>query len=346
MRRVLLSSVLVASVSALTACDSTVGIGGDPNSAVYGHAEPAASPGAKDPAGDVVDFDAVSDMAAVGNVLAVRTADSLTVGGAQDFSADQAERVGVDESCGDLTASTSHFVLACGDKVLFIDPQNPSGPTELAVEEDAPITVAAQTSSGEVFVGSKDSNKIGLYKDGERDKTIKVEAGSDQLIAVPNTDGADGSAGADGVVRVLRDDSTIQSLDWEKHRAGGRLRVGQGVGLISGGEGAVVVAADTVGERVAIYTASDVIRLHQYGNTDGTPWATAWDSGRSLAWVTTTDNNLLQAFKVADGVPEAAGSLSTVADAQNVAVLEDGTVVAASATGDGLQFISDPSLKN
>lgn len=340
MRRVLLSSVLVASVSALTACDSTVGIGGDPNSAVYGHAEPAASPGAKDPAGDVVDFDAVSDMAAVGNVLAVRTADSLTVGGAQDFSADQAERVGVDESCGDLTASTSHFVLACGDKVLFIDPQNPSGPTELAVEEDAPITVAAQTSSGEVFVGSKDSNKIGLYKDGERDKTIKVEAGSDQLIAVPNTDGAD------GLVRVLREDSTIQSLDWEKHRAGGRLRVGQGVGLISGGEGAVVVAADTVGERVAIYTASDVIRLHQYGNTDGTPWATSWDSGRSLAWVTTTDNNLLQAFKVADGVPEAAGSLSTVADAQNVAVLEDGTVVAASATGDGLQFISDPSLKN
>ncbi|WP_296135118.1 hypothetical protein [uncultured Corynebacterium sp.] len=346
MRRVLLSSVLVASVSALTACNSTVGIGADPNSAVYGDAEPAASPGAKDPAGDVVDFDPVSDLAALGDVLAVRTADSLTVGSTQDFSADKAERVGVDESCGDLTASTSHFVLACGDKVLLIDPQNPSAPTELAVEEEAPITVAAQTSSGEVFVGSKDSNKIGLYKDGERDKTIKVEAGSDQLIAVPNTDGADGSAGADGVVRVLRDDSTIQSLDWEKHRAGGRLRVGQGVGLISGGEGAVVVAADTVGERVAIYTASDVIRLHQYGNTDGTPWATSWDSERSLAWVTTTDNNLLQAFKVADGVPEAAGSLSTVADAQNVAVLEDGTVVAASATGDGLQFISDPSLKN
>ncbi|WP_408930505.1 hypothetical protein ACKFR8_02565 [Corynebacterium axilliensis] len=327
-------------MSALTACTSTVGIGADPNSAVYGHAEPAASPGAKDPAGDVVDFDAVSDMAALGDALAVRTADSLTVGSAQDFSADKAERVDVDESCGDLTASTSHFVLACGDKVLLIDPQNPSAPTELAVEEEAPITVAAQTSSGEVFVGSKDSNKIGLYKDGERDKTIKVEAGSDQLIAVPNTDGAD------GVVRVLRDDSTIQSLDWEKHRAGGRLRVGQGVGQISGGEGAVVVAADTVGKRVAIYTASDVIRLHQYGNTDGTPWATAWDSGRSLAWVTTTDNNLLQAFKVADGVPEAAGSLSTVADAQNVAVLENGTVVAASATGDGLQFISDPSLKN
>ena len=340
MRRVLLSSVLVASVSALTACNSTVGVGADPNSAVYGHAEPAASPGAKDPAGDVVDFDPVSDMAALGDVLAVRTADSLTVGSTQDFSADKAERVGVDESCGDLTASTSHFVLACGDKVLLIDPQNPSAPTELAVEEDAPITVAAQTSSGEVFVGSKDSNKIGLYKDGERDKTIKVEAGSDQLIAVPNTDGAD------GVVRVLRDDSTIQSLDWEKHRAGGRLRVGQGVGQISGGEGAVVVAADTVGKRVAIYTASDVIRLHQYRNTDGTPWATAWDSGRSLAWVTTTDNNLLQAFKVADGVPEAAGSLSTVADAQNVTVLENGTVVAASATGDGLQFISDPSLKN
>ena len=96
MRRVLLSSVLVASVSALTACNSTVGIGADPNSAVYGHAEPAASPGAKDPAGDVVDFDPVSDMAALGDVLAGRTPDTHTVGSTHDNYADKAARVGVD----------------------------------------------------------------------------------------------------------------------------------------------------------------------------------------------------------------------------------------------------------
>lgn len=338
MRGVLLSCALLTSTSALAACDPTVGIGGDPDSAVYGHAEPADSPATQDAAGKVVDFDEVTDTAALGDVLAVRTADALTIGTQADFEADEATRVDIDKHCGDLTASPSHFVLACGDTVLLIDAQKPASPQELAVDEETPVTVAAETSTGEIFVGSADSTTVGVYKDAERTGTIKVEDGSDQLISVPNPDGAD------GVVRVLRKDSTIQSLDWEKDRAGGRLRVGQGVGQIAGGDGAVVVASDTVGKRVAIYTASDVIRLHQFGNTEGTPWAVAWDNERELAWVTTTDNNLLHAYTVSSGVPELTGSVETVAGAQNIAVLDDGTVVAASANGDGLQFINDPEL--
>lgn len=338
MRGVLLSCALLTSTSALAACDPTVGIGGDPDSAVYGQAEPADSPATQDAAGKVVDFDKVTDTAALGDVLAVRTADALTIGTQADFESDKAARMDIDKHCGDLTASPSHFVLACGDTVLLIDAQKPASPQELAVDEETPVTVAAETSTGEIFVGSTDSTTVGVYKDAERTGTIKVEAGSDQLISVPNPDGAD------GVVRVLRKDSTIQSLDWEKDRAGGRLRVGQGVGQIAGGDGAVVVASDTVGKRVAIYTASDVIRLHQFGNTEGTPWAVAWDNERELAWVTTTDNNLLHAYTVSSGVPELTGSVETVAGAQNIAVLDDGTVVAASANGDGLQFINDPEL--
>ena len=268
----------------------------------------------------------------------MRTEDSLAVGLAADFEEEKATEISVDQKCGDLTASDKHFLLACGDKVLLINPSQPDSPQELAVDEEQPVTVAAEASSGEVFVGSKDSTTIGVYRDGDRSTGITVEAGSDQLISVPVSDGAD------GIVRVLREDSTIQSLDWEKDRAGGRLRVGQGVGQIAGGEGAVVVASDTVGKRVAIYTASDVIRLHQYGNTDGTPWGVAWDAGRKLAWVTTTDNNLLEAYTVSAGVPENVGTMDTVADARTLAVLGDGTLVTASASGEGLQFISDPEL--
>lgn len=337
-RRVLLSSALLASTCALAACNPTVGVGGDPNSAVYGKAEPASSPASSKPVGTLVPFEAVTDLAAVGETLAVRSADSLAVGSAADFEEDKATQISVDQKCGDLTASGKHFLLACGEKVLLIDPLKPDMPQELAVDEEQPITVAAEASSGEVFVGSKDSLTIGVYRDGERASDITVEAGSDQLISVPVSDGAD------GIVRVLREDSTIQSLDWEKDRAGGRLRVGQGVGQIAGGEGTVVVASDTVGKRVAIYTASDVIRLHQYGNTEGTPWAVAWDGERKLAWVTTTDNNLLHAYTVAAGVPENVGTMETVADAHNVAVLGDGTLVTASASGEGLQFITDPKL--
>lgn len=338
-RRVLLSSVLLSSACALAACNPTVGVGGDPDSAVYGKAEPASSLASEEPVGTVVPFDAATDLSAVGDILAVRTEDSLAIGSAADFEREKSTQVPVDQTCGDLTASQEHFLLACGDRVMLIDPLKPDSPQELAVEEDQPVTVAAEASSGEVFVGSKDSTTIGVYRDGERTTGITVEAGSDQLISVPVSDGAD------GIVRVLREDSTIQSLDWEKERAGGRLRVGQGVGQIAGGGGAVVVASDTVGKRIAIYTASDVIRLHQYGNTDGTPWGVAWDAGRKLAWATTTDNNRLHAYTIAAGVPENIGTMDTVADARNVAVLGDGTLIAASASGDGLQFISDPQLE-
>ncbi|QQU96805.1 hypothetical protein J3S22_03445 [Corynebacterium aurimucosum] len=338
MRRVLLSSALLASTCALAACNPTEGVGGDPNSAVYGKAEPASSPELSEPVGTVVPYTAVTDLAAVGDTLAVRTEDSLAVGSAADFEEEKATQISVDQKCGDLTASDKHFLLACGEKVLLVDPSQPDSPQELAVDEEQPVTVAAEASSGEVFVGSKDSTTVGVYRDGERSTGITVEAGSDQLISVPVSDGAD------GIVRVLREDSTIQSLDWEKDRAGGRLRVGQGVGQIAGGEGAVVVASDTVGKRVAIYTSSDVIRLHQYGNTDGTPWGVAWDAGRTLAWVTTTDNNHLHAYTVSAGVPENVGTMDTVADARTIAVLGDGTLVTASASGEGLQFITDPQL--
>ena len=102
-----------------------------------------------------------------------------------------------------------------------------------------------------------------------------------------------------------------------------------------------IVVSDTLGERVAIYNAEDVIRLHQYGNTDGVPWATAWDDSRQLAWVTTTDNNQAQAFEISHGVPEERAKVSTVANAQNMVALSDGTIAIASATGDGLQIIKD-----
>ena len=162
MRRVLLSSALLTSVCALAACNPTIGVDADPNSAVYGKAEPASSPAATKPVGNVVPFDAVSDLAAVGDVLAVRTDESLAVGTADDFSEEKATTVSVDAKCGDLTASDQHFLLACGDKVLLFDPQKPDSPQELAVDEETPVTVAAEASSGEVFVGSGESTTIGV----------------------------------------------------------------------------------------------------------------------------------------------------------------------------------------
>lgn len=334
-----LSSLLVLSTAGLAACDSTVGVGGDPETAVKGNATPAPSPSGTDPVGTVINFkEDITDLAAVKDTIAVRTADQVHIGNQGDFAAKKAKNIDIDSTCGDLSSSASGFVLACPARVLLIDPSAPESPEEIAMNEDFQVTAATQISTGEVFVTADNTAVVGRYKDGTRDGEISVEAGSDQILAVPNADGDD------GIVRIQRSDSTIQNIDWPKDRAGGRLRVGQGVGQIAVGDSGVVLASDTEGGRIAIYTSDDVVRLHQYGVVDGTPWAVAWDDSRELAWVTTTDNNIAHAYSIDKGVPKSRGDFATLADAQNIAALSNGTIVVASASGQGLQFVTDPHL--
>lgn len=334
-----LSSLLVLSTAGLAACDSTVGVGGDPETAVKGNATPAVSPSNTDPVGTVINFDEdITDLAAVKDTIAVRTADQVHIGNQGDFAAKKAKNIDIDSTCGDLSSSASGFVLACPARVLLIDPSAPESPEEIAMNEDFQVTAATQISTGEVFATADNTAVVGRYKDGTRDGEISVEAGSDQILAVPNADGDD------GIVRIQRSDSTIQNIDWPKDRAGGRLRVGQGVGQIAVGDNGVVLASDTEGGRIAIYTSDDVVRLHQYGVVDGTPWAVAWDDSRELAWVTTTDNNIAHAYSIDKGVPKSRGDFATLADAQNIAALSNGTIVVASASGQGLQFVTDPHL--
>ncbi|MBK4138708.1 hypothetical protein GWO52_10015 [Corynebacterium macginleyi] len=334
-----LSSLLVLSTAGLAACDSTVGVGGDPETAVKGNATPAPSPSGTDPVGTVINFkEDITDLAAVKDTIAVRTADQVHIGNQGDFAAKKAKNIDIDSTCGDLSSSAPGFVLACPDKVLLIDPSAPESPEEIAMDEDFQVTAATQISTGEVFVTADTTAVVGRYKDGTRDGEISVEAGSDQILAVPNADGDD------GIVRIQRSDSTIQNIDWPKDRAGGRLRVGQGVGQIAVGDNGVVLASDTEGGRIAIYTSDDVVRLHQYGVVDGAPWAVAWDDSRELAWVTTTDNNIAHAYSIDQGVPKSRGDFATLADAQNIAALSNGTIVVASASGQGLQFVTDPHL--
>lgn len=308
-----------------------------------GGATPAPSPAASNPAGEVIelpnDLKAPTDLESIGDVIAVRDGATLAVGTAADFKVNKAVRVGIDSTCGELTPSADDFVLACGDSVLLIDPHAPDKPDRVDTDEEFSVTSAVRLSSGELFVASSDSARVSSYIDGKRKKTFDVEAGSTQLLAVPNGDRDD------GLVRTQRSDTTIQSIDWTKDRAGGRLRVGQGLGTMSAGANGTIVVSDTLGKRIAIYTDTDVVRLHQYGIVQGTPWATAWDDSRKLAWTATTDNNLAQAFDVKTGVPVPQGSVPTVANAQHMTVLEDGTLVLASASGDGLQVISKPELK-
>lgn len=293
-----------------------------------GSATPAESPASADPAGEVHPFESVRDLDSTGDLLGVRTDSALIVGTLDEVLAGSAASYALDGSCGDASANAGNFAVACGGTIRLFDR---SGEQSFATEE--PATAATVTSSGEVVAGSKDARTVWVYKDGELERSLPVARETDQIQAVP----VDGQP--DSVVRTNSFDTTIQDLDWRGGKQGGTLRAGLGVGKIAGGDDGLVLAADATGSQILVYTSDDIIRLHQMAPVEDSPWDVAWDSRDRLAWITSTATNTATGYDISRGVPLERGRLRTVADAQSIASLADGTLVIASATGGGLQII-------
>lgn len=241
----------------------------------------------------------------------------------------------VDKQCGDLTATGGTFVLPCADGVYLIDAKDPDLDELRAT--DKPVTVAALTSDDQLLVGNGEDEELTIYREGEEPETFTVAGPNTQLIAVPVIDRHD------AVVRTWNENTTIQDVDYPNDREGATLRVGLGVGQMAGGEDGLLVVSDEMGGQIAIYNADDVIRLQMTAPTDENPWAVAWDSSNALAWITSLTENTLVGYKISEGVPEEEQRLNTIADAQNLVVLSDSTLVVASATGDGIQIIDNPA---
>lgn len=303
-------------------------------SSTQGNATPAASPAAEIAGTDISGYgNRILALDSIDSVIALRTDTQLVIGTQQQLEDQQAWTASVPAQCGQLSTSKSAFVLACGDTVHVFDAANPQQ-RSIAVSEDFPVSAAALLDSGELFVASDQSPIISYYRGDTKVDSFRAERESTHLLPVPNG----GQRWPDSVVRTQREDTTIQSLDWTNNRAGGRLRVGQGFGEATVGADGTVVLSDTIGRRIAIYTATDVVRLHQYGTTAGSPWAVAYDDNRQWAWVTLTDSNQVQAFAIASGVPEPVALLDTIADAHFLTVLPSGTVVTASGSSATIHF--------
>lgn len=328
-RPLLATSVLATTALLATACSQNL-----PDTPDMGNATPVASPAAENPAGTVLDYPAaVTDVeVADGDILGVRSEENLAIGTVADFEAGDEVNLGVDKQCGDLTVTGDRFVLACADGVYLIDATDPD--LDTLQETDKPATVAALTTEGLLIVGNDVDEDVTVYRDGADPVVISVQDPGTEMIAVPVDDRHD------AVVRIWNGTTTIQDVDYPNERAGATLRVGLGVGQMAGGEDGLMVVSDNVGDQIAIYNADDLIRLHMTAPVDDDPWGVAWDSANSLAWITTLSNNQLTGFRISEGVPEEQRRLDTVADARNVVVLEDGTLVVASASGDGLQVIT------
>ncbi|WP_216822500.1 hypothetical protein [Corynebacterium glutamicum] len=330
--RLLPATALLASTALLlSAC--TQGVTDSPD---MGKATPAVSPAASNPDGQVIEFGNITDMeVADGDILGVRTEDALAIGTVSDFEAGSQVELDVDKQCGDLTSTGGTFVLPCADGVYLIDAKDPDLDELRAT--DKPVTVAALTSDDQLLVGNGEDEELTIYRKGEEPETFTVAGPNTQLIAVPVIDRHD------AVVRTWNENTTIQDVDYPNDREGATLRVGLGVGQMAGGEDGLLVVSDEMGGQIAIYNADDVIRLQMTAPTDENPWAVAWDSSNALAWITSLSENTLVGYKISEGVPEEEQRLNTIADAQNLVVLSDSTLVVASATGDGIQIIDNPA---
>ncbi|AZA11436.1 NHL repeat-containing protein [Corynebacterium gerontici] len=314
----------------LAGCGTTVTEVAKDDQAPVGNASPAASPQQTQPDGTVIGMPAISDLDVIGNTLAVRSEDALLIGTVEGQKFVQQHKVDLSKECGDVTASTSSFISACPDDVkeIHFDGNISTHPV------DHPASVAVKTSSGEIITGNKDQDEVWVYREGQEPKNIRVEKNTDQMIRVGNDDGPD------AVVRINREYSVIQDVHWEDNEPGPILRVGSGVGTIAPGERGVLLASDTVGNQLALYAASEIIRLHQTIDTPPSPWAVAWDQQRQWAWTVSTQDNVLLAYSPATGTLERQQELRAVENATSLAVTEDGVVVAGSNSGAGLQIIT------
>ncbi|MGY6463853.1 YncE family protein [Corynebacterium sp. UMB8791] len=331
-RKVALMLPIMAVALAVAACTPDVV---DPNDAIsMGSAQPVASPPSAHPDGQLLQFGTIVDVDQTNDLIGVRTPDALYVGTSAQFEENRVEEFKLEDACGEVSANAGQFAVGCEDFIAII---NKEGLQKVAT--DHPVTVATVASDGSVLAGSDSAKSVWLYSNGELKKEFSVARETDQLQAVP----VDG--GADSVVRVNTFDTTIQDLDWGTGRQGATLRAGLGVGKVAAGEHGMVLAADATGNQLLVYTTNEVIRLQQSVPVPSGAWDVAWDSANKLAWVTSTERNLVTAYDISHGVPVERAQVSTVPDAQSIAALSDGTLIIGSASGSGLQIVSTESIE-
>lgn len=307
-----------------------------------GNAEPFPSPAAANPDGRVVPYPAIADMEMLDDgtlgiyadgTLRTGSLDAVTTGGSTDVD------LGTD--CGDVTANVDGFVAVCGGDVRVIADIEGTSFSDHSFTPDEPVTAATLLAGGNVLAGSADTERVWVYdRHGKKTQSFKVARPSDFVLARMQTPEGESGEQFDRAVRINRFDTTIQDLQVDKGRQGGTLRVGLGVGQAAFGDDGMVLASDSTGGQLFVYTTDEVIRLHQTVPTDPHPWAVAWDPKRKLAWITSTEMNTVTGYDLSQGVPVEKLKFNTVADARNIAVLDDGTLLIASASGDGLQIIS------
>lgn len=170
---------------------------------------------------------------------------------------------------------------------------------------------------------------IEVRRKGEKERVIRGElAGADQVFAV---------GGKAVVLDRLR--SAVFEVDVQAGKVGLGLRAGQGATNAVVDKYDRVLVVDTRQGALLAFSV-DPLLLRQRYPVAGSPYGIAYDSKRDIAWLTLTATNEVVGFDVAGGEPKELHRFPTVRQPNSVTVDEHtGSVVVASAAGEGLQVI-------
>lgn len=334
LRRSGVPAALVALAIGLTACSSPTSELEDQNRVAQGNAAPAESPQVSDPeGGELIPVPgSVRSLVAVGETVAAQVEDppSLRIGRVDgtDWSGEDTVPLPADSGVASA-AQDGTIVVPHPDGVVLVSPEGRAR----RLDGLGPVTAAALTADGKVLTGTSDGEIVVRDADGTELHRISGLTAVDRI-----------SVAVDGSITALsRPDTVIASIDPEKDTAGPLLRAGKGAGLLDEFGERSVVASDTVGGTLLVYSTSPV-RLHQQFPVAAGPWAVAGDDTRGLVWVTSTATNTVQAYDLGDGVGVLRADIPTVRQPDSLAVTGSGTVVVGSADGAGLHLIR-PTLE-
>lgn len=328
LRRSGVPAALLALAVGLSACSSATSQL-EEGQLAQGNAVPAESPQVFEPeGGELVPVPgSVRALVAVGDRVAAQLTmpSSLEIGRVEGTGWVPEVTVELPDDAGVATAGDDGtIVVPYDDGVVVVSPDGDSR----RVSGLGPVTAAAVTPDGKLITGTAEGEVV--IRDGEGTEQNRV-AGLTTVDAI--------NVARDGSITALsRPDTVIASIDPTQTQAGPLLRAGRGAGMLGDFSEGSLIASDTVGGTLLVYSTSPV-RLHQQFPVAAAPWAVAAAPSGSVVWVASTGTNTLQAYDLGDGIGVLLAEIPTVRQPDSLAVTDSGTVVVGSADGAGLHLI-------
>ncbi|TXG91235.1 hypothetical protein DW322_14695 [Rhodococcus rhodnii] len=328
------SVAAVAAIVALAGCST----GGEDEAApevVVSAEVPAAPEPTASPAGEVspaapIDMLAVS---APGRTLVAVETDRtrLSMLPLDDLAAEP-RTVETDSEILDIhTAPDGAVLLALDGAVGTLDPEN--GEIE-RIPVDGRVTAVAALDDGRLAVGV-----AGDDADGGSDIRI-LGAGGDVEATIGGIASVDDLAVTDGRLTALdRTQTSVTEIVVDEERLGLALRAGEGATELTTDHFGRILVSDTIGHEVLVHTTGDLM-LRQRFPTGEAPFAVAYDDVHERVWVSLPGTNEVVGYDLGTGVGVETERFTTVRQPDALAVdPESGSLIVASATGDGVQRI-------